>query len=177
MEPPHPELFGLKTKDPLWGTFRWMALTVNGVAVALWLCQPLWSQMTNPSAGSGLQVKNFVLPEYYEKPGSSPEHTNLLKALVIGKTGVPHGRDLYLVKDMRMEHFLQDGRTNLVAKSPECIVDPIRREISSDRHVVAEGNGSNLFIEGDGFFCRLTNLYLVISNNVRTVIRRETSRP
>ena len=118
-----------------------------------------------------------MLPEYYEGAGTSPGRTNQLKALVTGKTAVPYGQGLYLVKDMGMEQFLQDGRTNLIARSPECVVDPNRREIYSDRHVEAEGNGGNFFIEGNGFFCRLTTLYLVISNNVRTVIRRETSRP
>ncbi len=167
-----PESLGIRREDQLFPVCRRVALAASGAAVALWLCQPLWSQTTNQPARDGLLIKNFVLAEHYEAPGARPGQTNLLKALVIGKTAVPYGHDLYLVREMRMEQFLQDGRTNLVARSPECIVDLNRKEISSSQHVKADGNGGNLFIEGDGFFCRLTNLYLVISNNVRTVIRQ-----
>jgi len=135
------------------------------------------AQNTNKPASLGFVVRNFVLPEYYERSELGQGRTNLLKALVTGKQAVPQARELYLVEEMRMEHIQPDGRTNLVATAPECLVDVNRREVSSAKRVQAEGNGGQLFIEGEGFFCRLTNLHLVISNNVRTVIRREPPRP
>ncbi len=148
-----------------------------GAAVALGLSSPLRAQTTNKPASTGFVVRNFVFPEHYDVPAASQGRTNALKALVTGREAVPQGRDLYLVKSMRMEHFYRNGRTNLIATSPECIVDLTRREVSSPQRVEAEGNGGNLFIEGEGFSCQLTNFHLIISNKVRAVIRREPPRP
>jgi hypothetical protein len=156
----HPASAGVLVAVVLTGLAVWMALAHN----------------TNPAAARQFVVHNFVLPEHYDRASLPKGRTNLLKALVTGKEGTPVGKDLFQIQEMGLQYLSTDGRTNLVALAPECLVDANRRELSSSGPVKAEGHGGNMSIEGVGFFCQLTNFHLIISNQVRAVIRRESSR-
>ncbi len=125
----------------------------------------------NAQLGKAGKVKGFKWPEFYDPvPGKVPP--NRLKYLVTGSEAEPQTQDLIIVRQMRMESYQADGRTNVVAKAPLCLVDRESRQLNSTgRLEMATGDG-RLFLEGNqGFFCQLTNFNLIVSNHVRTVIR------
>jgi len=118
------------------------------------------------------QVKitgGFKYP-WYEKP--DPDHPHRLATLITGTEAEMLPNDISLVKQMRLEHYPQDAITNLIATAPECLLDAANRTASSTNRIELRiANG--LFIEGQGFFCDLTNFNFVISNRVRTLIEQD----
>lgn len=120
------------------------------------------------------KVKDFKFPDFYEAQGTGRNQTNRLKSLLTGAEAQPQFSGLVFVKQMRLENYLLDGQTNLIATAPECTVDTGQRAVFSTGQLqLATANGQ-FFIEGnEGFHCRLTNFNLFISNRVRTVIRQE----
>src|SRR5207247_1750156 len=73
---------------------------------------------------------------------------------------------------MQIEIYQQDGKTNLIARAPECLFDQGTRVASSTNRLELE-SPNGLSIEGVGFLCYLTNLNLIISNDVRTVVLQQ----
>ena len=119
------------------------------------------------------RVRDFRMPEFYE--GGAADPNPRLKSLVVGAEAQPvdaQGRLIALSK-MQVESYLPDGRTNLVARAPTCLLDALGRTVSSTGRVEATLAQGQLFIEGQGFYLQITNLHLIISNQVRTVIRPE----
>ena len=115
-------------------------------------------------------VRGFKLPEFYDPvPGKVPP--NRLKYLITGAEAQPESKDLVIVKQMRLESYQVDGKTNLVAIAPHSWVDLDQHQISSTGRLDMVTGDGQLALTGDGgFFCRLTNFTMVVSNHVRTVI-------
>ena len=118
-------------------------------------------------------IRNFKLPEYY-KPGElQPGQTNQFKSILMAREVRPKADRTAEVTDMWIATFDPTGATNLIVIAPKCLVDLDRRVAwSPDRLEVRSGDG-RLVIEGKGFFCRLTNASVVISNQVRTFIHKD----
>lgn len=119
------------------------------------------------------RIRDFRMPEFYEASaaGESPR----LKTLLTGSEAQPldgRGR-LIALTGMRVENYLPDGRTNLVARAPTCLLDALDRTVCSTGWLEVSLAQGQLFIEGQGFFLQVTNLHFIISNRVRTVIRPE----
>lgn len=119
------------------------------------------------------RIRDFRMPEFYEASaaGESPR----LKSLLTGTEAQPvdsRGR-LVALTGMRLENYLPDGRTNLVAQAPGCLLDVLDRTVCSTGWLEVSLAQGQLFIEGQGFFLQVTNLHFIISNRVRTVIRPE----
>lgn len=119
------------------------------------------------------RIRDFRMPEFYETTaaGENPR----LKTLLTGAEAQPldaRGR-LIAVTGMRVENYLPDGRTNLVARAPACVVDALDRTVCSTGWLEVTMAQGQLFIEGQGFFLQVTNLHFILSNRVRTVIRPE----
>jgi hypothetical protein len=140
------------------------ALAVLLMGVGLWAAA--WGQMMPVK-----RVRDFRMPEYFEH--ASAGRSNQLKSLVTGAEAIPIRSNRVEVTQMHVEDYAPDGRTNLVARAPHCVFNPISREISSTGRVEAALGNGRILMEGEGFLVRMTNLHCVISNRVRTVIRRE----
>lgn len=147
-------------------------MTASCVAVLLLLASTLWAQLGAPG-----RIRDFKLPEFYDPvPGQTPARR--LKTLVTGAEAQPDLSGFVAVKGMRIESYLLDGRTNLVARAPQCTIDTTRRVAYSAGRVELVGNEGQFFLEGgQGFHCRLTNFALIISNRVRTVVRQAAFEP
>jgi len=148
----------------------WVAVLVAALLFLpiLLLEQPLLAQF-----GRGSRVKDFKFPDFFEPVPGQPR-TNRLRTLITGAEAEPHLSGIVYVKEMRIERYQEDGRTNLIATAPTCVVDANQRVVSSTgRLEVVTANGQ-LFLEGNrGFYCQLTNFNLIVSNQVRTVIRQD----
>jgi hypothetical protein len=137
-----------------------------GLVFGLAVASVAWAQF-----GAAGAVRGFKLPEFYDR---APGQTNrLLKTLITGSEARPNG-PIYDVKDMRIETFEETGQTNIIARAPQCNVDLGRRIVWSDgRLEVATANGQFWTEGNEGFFCRMSNSVVILSNRVRTVINRQ----
>ena len=123
-------------------------------------------------AGEAAQAQNFdaygfKLPIMFDK--LAPGQTNKIQSITSGQEVKTVGRGLFQVQGAHIEYYAEDGKTNLVANAPEALLSQDQRTATStNRLEVRTSNG--LFIEGNGYFCQLTNFNLFISNRVRTVI-------
>jgi lipopolysaccharide export system protein LptA len=119
--------------------------------------------------------RGFRLFDYYDAvPGKN--QTNLLKSQITGAEARPQANGLELITRVRIENYLEDGRTNLIAIAPECLVDSRSRvAFSAGPLEVVTANGQ-LTVQGKGFFYQQTNFNLAISNQVETTIHRELMR-
>lgn len=145
------------------------ALQLGGLLVATAAVLALVIQLAAQEGQT--RVRDFRIVDFYrsEKPGEADP----VRYLVVGEEARPLTNKLAWVKSMFAQNNYPDGRTNLIARAPECIVDHARRELSGPGHIWVQSGDGQFTIEGDGFFCRLTNFSIVISNRVRTVIGRE----
>ena len=123
----------------------------------------LWAQLG--------KIANFKFPDYYEQ--ASAGNRRQVRTLILGAEAQPHLNGLVLIKQMRIENYLEDGQTNLIAQAPECWFDSSRRVASSASRLEVQSANGQFLLEGQGFLCRLTNFSLVISNNLRTVIHQD----
>lgn len=147
-------------------------LLTGGLAALVWLCvPPLAGQLSRYAKG-----KDVKFPQFYETPVTGRIQTNRLKGLLMGAEGQYLSNELFLVTQMRLEHYQPDGRTNVVATAPQCFFDnELGVAWSTGRLQVVAGNGG-LRIEGnEGFQVRMTNSSLIVSNRVRTVLRQEST--
>jgi hypothetical protein len=128
-------------------------------------------------AGRIVRAKDFKHAEFYEKTGADRGQTNQLRGLILGVEADFLSSDLVAFKQMRLESYDPQGRTNLVAQAPHCWFDQRKRIASSPGRLEVRGAEDRLFIEGnEGFLFRMTNSSLVLSNRVRTVIRQDLVR-
>jgi len=146
-------------------------LAAGGIAAVVLLCVlPLAGQLTRQ-----LKARDVKFPEFYENPMMGKSQTNKLKGLLMGAEGQYLSNELFLVTQMRLEHYQPDGRTNVVAKAPQCIFDNEARLAWSTGRLEVIGVNGGLRIEGnEGFQVQMTNSSLIVSNRVRTVLHQES---
>ena len=120
------------------------------------------------------KARDVKFPEFYENQMTGRSQTNRLKGLLMGAEGQYLSNEVFLVTQMRLEHYQPDGRTNVVAKAPQCLFDNEARVAWSTGRLEVIGINGGLTIEGnEGFQVSMTNSALVVSNRVRTVLRQD----
>lgn len=142
-------------------------------ALALLLAVPLFAQIRQGFRGSGSKY-----PEFYPlQPGTGPQ-TNRLKGMFFGSEWQHLSNKVFRVNGMKIEHYEWAGTTNLVATAPECLFDAEARIAWSTGRLDIVGMSGALTIRGQrGFFARMRESTLMISNDVRTTIQRELIGP
>lgn len=126
--------------------------------------------------GAGAQTfHGFKWPVYFDRSEMEKGQTNYLKTLVTGQSAETLTNGWLLVQQPRIEHFLADGRTNVVAVSSACFLDPKLRTVFSTNLLTVVAGTNQMKVEGVGYFGHLTNLFLIFSNDVKTVIRQESA--
>src|SRR2546426_594854 len=65
-----------------------------------------------------VKVKNFKASESYEAP-----HQAQMKFLLEGAEAEPLTSGRYLVKELKLQTFLQDGKRELQVEAPQCVYD------------------------------------------------------
>jgi hypothetical protein len=111
-------------------------------------------------------VKDFRVPEHYDPP-----HEKQLKSLLQGDEAEPQSGGLILIRHLKLQAFAETGETQMVVRAPECVFDTTQHTVNSAGHLEAVSGDGRFFLEGEGFLFQQTNLNLIISNRVHTVIR------
>lgn len=118
------------------------------------------------------KVSDFKVPEYYEAPNQKQ-----LKSLLQGAVAEPSANGEIQITKLRVETFREDGTTESIVESPECVFNYKSRQAWSAGRIEARTGDGRMRIQGDGFLLTITNKSLTISNNVRTVIRDLDNKP
>jgi len=150
--------------------WRWLAVGAGFLLLAV----PLLEAQLNRS-GRG---RNIVYPEFYEKAVLAGQLTNQLKGRLTLAEGEYLTNGLVLGKTMRLEEYTPEGRTNLVARAPECLFNPDTHVAwSTGRLEILAMEGRFIMAGNQGFEASLTNSSLIVSNRVRTVIKQSLMKP
>ena len=107
---------------------------------------------------------NFTTSEYYT-------NNTQLKSRLTGKKATPLGAERYLITQLRLELFEENGQRQLIIEAPECVYDYRARNASSAgplKIVLGEGR---LSVTGEGFLWQQAQSSLMISNRVYTRLR------
>jgi hypothetical protein len=115
---------------------------------------------------SNTVVKDFSVPESFDPP-----HEKQLKSLLQGAEAEPQSGGLILIRRLKLQSFTETGETQMVVLAPQCVFDTTQHTVNSAGHLDARSGDGRLFIEGEGFLFQQTNLNLIISNRVHTIIR------
>lgn len=116
----------------------------------------------------GISGKGIQFPYRDPKDGT-------LKAIFSGKNARQVTGSQVFITDFAMKTF-RNGNTNqieLIAEAPECLLDRSSAVASSAGPVKAYTANTNFYIQGVGFFCQQSNGFLVISNEVQTILHKE----
>ena len=114
----------------------------------------------------GIQhASNFSSVEYFEPP-----HQQQMKSRLSGTVAQPEPGGILIIKQLKLETFTEDGKSETIVNAPECIYDTFNRVASSAGHLTAQTGDGKFHVEGDGFLWRQSDSFLIISNNVQTVI-------
>jgi hypothetical protein len=118
----------------------------------------------------GGTVTDFKMPVH--------DTQNRLRSLVTGKSAkTVGGLTVLRLEGLRLETYGTNGALDLVAEAPECIFDIKTKTASSAGALKAEMADQRLSISGVGFEYRQDEGTLVVSNQVRTMLRRELIMP
>ncbi len=152
----------LKSKIGSW----WLAVIM---LAALMAGSSALAQIRGGFKGSGSKY-----PEFYPSPHTGGPQTNRLRGLFTGEQWQHLSNKVFRVNGMRIEHYETSGVTNLVAVAPECLFDAEARVAWSTGRLDIAGQDGAVTLRGQsGFFARMTNSTLTISNKVKTAIRRD----
>lgn len=117
--------------------------------------------------------RGFKLPVFFDRSEMQKGQTNFLKTLVTGERAETQANGWVLIDQPRITHYFPDGRTNAVATSAACFLDAKQRTVFSTNVLTVVAGTNQMKVEGIGYFGHLTNLFLIFSNDVNTVIRQE----
>jgi len=118
-------------------------------------------------AGSGTNLSSVM---YYEPPNEQHVEMRLSGSEMSPLPGVA----LYNVKKLKIERFGLDGRLVAVAQSPDCVYAPLDGVASSPGHLDLLLGEGKIHLQGEGFLWQQNEQSLVVSNQVRTVIKMGT---
>ena len=109
---------------------------------------------------------NFSSVTYFAAP-----HEQLVEYKLSGAEASPLPGTLFDFTKMKVEKFGSDGKLAAVVEAPRCTYAPLDGVANSAGHMELKSGDGKFRVEGDGFEWRQNEHSLVISNNVRTVIK------
>jgi len=108
---------------------------------------------------------DFTSNQYFEPP-----HEQQVKMKLSGAEALPLPGGLLDVRQLRVETFGVDGKTELVVRAPQCTYAPLDGVANSAGHLELESGDGKFHVAGEGFLWRQNTAALTISNRVHTVI-------
>jgi len=108
---------------------------------------------------------DFTSVSYFEPP-----HEQQVKMKLSGAEALPLPGGLLDVRELRVETFGLDGKTQVVVRAPQCNYSPFDGVANSAGHIELQSGDGKFQVEGEGFLWRQNASSLTISNRVRTVI-------
>jgi hypothetical protein len=108
---------------------------------------------------------DFTSNTYFEPPNDQK-----VKMRLSGAEALPLPGGLLDVKQLRVETFSLDGKTEMIVRAPQCTYAPMDGVASSAGRLELQTGDGKFRVEGEGFLWRQNDSLLIISNRVQTVI-------
>jgi hypothetical protein len=108
---------------------------------------------------------DFTSNQYFEPPNE-----RLVKMRLSGAEALPLPGGLLDIRQLRVETFALDGKTQMVVSAPQCNYSPFDGVANSAGHMELQSGDGKIHVQGEGFLWRQTGSSLTISNHVRTLI-------
>jgi hypothetical protein len=129
------------------------------------------------SAALGQQVEKAELMDFQAPlENYPPPNAAQAKTLLEGAKAEPQPGGWFLLTGVKLKTFSTNGTLELLAESPQCLFDSVRRTVSSTGPLQVKKADGTFYLEGEGFLLQPTNFNLIISNRVHTVIRNAPGR-
>lgn len=100
----------------------------------------------------------------------TPPFQTQIKTLLEGQNADPKPGGIILLTSPSLSRFGTNGLLEIQVRSPECTYNVRQRTISSTNVLQVEMSDGRFFTEGKGFLWT-TNETIILSNQVRTIIR------
>ncbi|MCF7669750.1 MAG: hypothetical protein K9N48_08255 [Verrucomicrobia bacterium] len=122
------------------------------------------------------KVRGFKIGEYYSQntTESNGAGTPQLRSLLTGAEAVTGQDGFVRVTEPHLLIFDRDGTTNYVIDVSSCIYAPDNKAAYSSERITARTGDNSFRISGSGFLWRQTNDSLVISNDVHSIIQKQS---
>ena len=134
---------------------------------AVLLCASLFFALLSRPALAQLPVNlfasGFSTTEYYT-------NRNQIRMRVTGKSAQPTGPERYIIRQVRLETFHEDGQPELAIEAPECLYNLTARTASSPGPLNIQLGNGQVKLTGEGFLWQQNPASLIISNRVKTVL-------
>lgn len=122
-----------------------------------------WAQMQSiPIGGTATNLSSVM---YFQPP-----FEQLVQWRLTGDAAEPLPGAMFDLKQLKVENYNTNGTLVAVVKAPQCTFAVMDHLANSPGHLELVSGDAKFHVEGDGFFFDQNKAYLVISNNVHTVI-------
>jgi hypothetical protein len=111
-------------------------------------------------------ASDFTSVEYYPAPNQQQ-----IKSRLSGAEAQPLPGGLLAIKQLKLETFGADGKSEIVVKAPECLYDQMGGTASSAGQLQVLYQEGKIRVEGKGFLWRQNDSFLTISNRISTVLQ------
>ena len=110
-------------------------------------------------------ASDFTSVEYYPAPNQQQ-----MKSRLSGAEAQPLPGGLLAIKQLKLETFGPDGKSEIVVNAPECVYDQLSGTASSAGRLQVQYQGK-IRVAGEGFLWRQGDSFLTISNRISTVLQ------
>lgn len=110
-------------------------------------------------------ASDFTSVQYFDPPD---QHT--VKTRISGAEAQPLAGGLLAIKQLKLEDFGMDGKTEYIADAPDCIYDTLNGTANSAGALHVQSGDGKIRVEGEGFLWRQNAQSLTISNRVHTIL-------
>lgn len=119
-----------------------------------------------------LHATDFNSESFFEAPDDTK-----IKMRLSGTQAAPLPGGLLEVKNLRVETFGKDGKSEALVKAPQCTYAPLDFVASSPGRLEFQSGDGKFRVTGEGFLWRQNESSLTISNHVHTVIDVASMKP
>ena len=110
-------------------------------------------------------ASDFTSVQYFDPPDQRQ-----LKTRMSGASAQPLAGGLLVIKQLKLEDFGVDGKTEYIADAPDCVYDTLNGTANSAGQLQVQSGDGKIRVEGEGFLWRQNAQSLTISNRVHTVL-------
>jgi len=114
-----------------------------------------------------MQAKVFKSVEYFPPP-----HAQQVKSRVSGATAQQLSGNQFLITELTLEMYDENGDLQFVITAPQCFFDPFHGEANSPGELHVHTGDNTMRVDGKGFLWRRSDSSITISNNVQTVFEK-----
>ncbi len=108
---------------------------------------------------------DFTSVEYYPAPAQ-----HQIKSRLSGTQASPLPGGLLVIKQFKLEMFNTNGEPQAIVRAPECTYDAENGEANSSGPLFLQNGDGKIRVQGMGFSWRRADSFLMISNDVNTVV-------